>query len=61
MEFVNVEPCGYAAFSVFDDPVLDALHHDQHGDRGQLGSQIADAVDCKTVVHIHVCLVIKDV
>ena len=61
MELVNIKPSGNPLSPVGDNPVLDALHHHQHGDGGQFRAQVTDPVHGKAVVHVHVGLVVKDI
>ena len=47
--------------SILNNPVLNGLHHNKHCDRTKLCTQIPDAIDCKSVIHIHICLMIEDI
>ena len=61
MTLINIKPCRTTTLSIINDPLLDRFHHHKHCHRSKLASQILNAIYCKTVVHIHIGLVVKDI
>ena len=56
VNFVDIEPCVFAEFSVSDDAVEHAVQHDEHADRQELLAEVADVIaeDSRVCIHIRV-------
>ena len=44
IDFINIKPCILAKLAVSDDAVEHAVQHDQHADRQELFSKVADVI-----------------
>ena len=40
---------------------MDGFHHDKHGYRSKLASKVLNTINRKTVVHIHIGMMVKDI
>ena len=61
VNFVDVEPCVFAEFAVADDAVEHAVQHNEHTDRQELFSKVADIVAENAGIGIHVRVLGKGV
>ena len=61
VDLININPCVFTEFAVADDAVEHAVQYDQHTDRQELLSKVADVIAKNAGIGVHVRVLGKGV